>query len=79
MTAKKLQEILAAAIKTHGDIEVMVNTATFSESENGTVFEVENAKVERVQGADDSGPVGKRYPMIIITGPVEMHVHGDPI
>jgi hypothetical protein len=68
MTTKKLQEIIAASIKEHGDLPVMVNTATFEESENGTVFEVEAAKVERVQGVDDSGPVGRKYPMLVITG-----------
>ena len=71
--------MLGAVIKEHGDIDVMVNTATFEESENGTVFEVEAASVERVQGADDSGPVGDKYPMFVITGPMKWHAHGDQL
>jgi hypothetical protein len=78
MTTKQLQKILDDA-KAYGDIEVMVNTATFDESENGTVFEAESATVELVQGTDDSGPVGDKYPMLVIKGAVEWHAHGDAL
>lgn len=79
MTIKQLQGILALVLHDYGDIEVMVNTATFAESENGTIFQAEAAKVESVQGTDDSGPVGRKCPMLVIKGPIEWHQHGDPL
>jgi hypothetical protein len=79
MTIKQMQEILSNALLAWGDIDVMVNTATFPESENGTIMEVDKAHVEDVQGADDSGPVGDNMTMLVIKGAIDMHEHGDPI
>lgn len=79
MNAKELHMALTAIIEDHGDIEVMVDTATFPESENGTVMQVESVGVKQVQGTDDSGPVGDKHPMLVITGAVEWHEHGTPL
>lgn len=79
MNIKELQNILSSTLAIHGNIEVMINTATFPESENGTVMEAVSAKVDEVQGADDSGPVGDKYPMLIIRGAVEWHEHGSAL
>jgi hypothetical protein len=79
MTAKELHGILSSVLAISGDVEVMVDTSTFMESENGTIFEIESAEVQDVQGADDSGPVGEAYPMLVIRGPVEWHEHGTPL
>lgn len=69
MTVQKLHEITGTLLaKKRGNLHVMINIATFSESENGTILEVESAEVERVQGADDSGPVGRKFPMLVLTG-----------
>jgi hypothetical protein len=80
MTVRELYKIAAALVSdSDGDLPVMVDTATFHESENGTVFEVGAVKLKYVQGTDDSGPVGEKCPMVVITGPIEWHAHGDPI
>jgi hypothetical protein len=50
MTITQLQQILAFALEANGDIEVMVDTSTFDESENGTIFEAKSATVQNVQG-----------------------------
>ena len=80
MTIEQLHDITTALIaKKMGGLPVMVNTATFEESENGTIFAADVAGVIRVQGADDSGPTGRKHPMFVIGGPIEWHQHGDPI
>lgn len=69
MTVTDLHKLTAGLIaKKQGNIDVTINFATFIENENGTILEVEAAKVERVQGADDSGPVGRKFPMLILSG-----------
>ncbi len=68
MTAKQLQSILAVALSERGDIDVMIDIATFAENEAGTIIEIESAEVKRVQGADDSGPVGPKFPMLVLDG-----------
>lgn len=80
MNARELHAITSSLVALgQGDIEVMVDMATFPEDENGTVFMVEKAEVKEVQGADDSGPVGDKEPMLIIRGVVEWHEHGEPL
>lgn len=80
MTAKDLHKLTTDLIAAgDGDLPVMVDIATFHESENGTVFEIEAVKLRFVQGTDDSGPVGEKCPMAVITGPVEWHKHGGPL
>ena len=79
MTVKELHALLSSVLALQGDLEVMVNTATFPEMESGTIMEVESATVEDVQGADDSGPVGDKYPMLVIKGAVSWHEHGSPV
>lgn len=79
MTAKELHNLLSSILAVHGDVEVMVNTATFPESENGTIMQIRAATIKDVQGADDSGPVGGTEPMLVIEGDIEWHGHGDPL
>lgn len=69
MTIKQLHEITGSLIAKHGNDPVAINSATFAENENGDIIECDTAGIERVQGADDSGPVGRRYPMLVINGP----------
>lgn len=76
MTISQLQQILANALKAHGDVEVMADTRTFPEDENGSVFSIEAAEIQDVQGVDDSGPVGGTEPMLVIRGIIEWHEHG---
>lgn len=69
MTVQKLHEITAALIANkRGDIEVMIDFATFEESENGSILDIETAIVRRVQGCDDSGPVGRKHNMLVLSG-----------
>ena len=64
MNVKELHAITSSLVALgQGDTEVMVDTATFPEDDNGTVFMIEKAEVKEVQGADDSGPVGETEPM----------------
>jgi len=80
MNARELHAITSSLVALgQGGVEVMVDTASFPEDENGTVFMVEKATVEDVQGADDSGPVGEKEPMLVIRGIVEWHEHGNPL
>lgn len=73
MTVQQLHEITSAAIAAgQGNIEVMVNTASFYENDEGSVFEAEKAEVELVEAADDSGPTGEKYPFLVISGPVPL-------
>lgn len=80
MNARELHAITSSLVALgQGDIEVMVDTASFPEDENGTILVIEKAEVEDVQGADDSGPVGGKEPMLVIRGVVDWHEHGAPI
>ncbi len=80
MNARELHAITSSLVALgQGDIEVMVDTATFPEDDNGTVMMVDKADVQEVQGADDSGPAGGTEPMLVIRGIIEWHKHGDPI
>lgn len=80
MTVRELHEITSELVaKNKCDIEVAIDYFSFSESENGSILLIESAAVQRVQGADDSGPVGRKYPMFVISGDRVLHRHGDPI
>lgn len=80
MNARELHAITSSLVALgQGDMEVMVDTATFPEDENGTVMMVEKADVQELQGVDDSGPVGETEPMLVIRGIIERHNHGDPL
>lgn len=69
MTIKQLHSVTGKLIaKEQGDHDVTIDIATFSESENGTILMVESAKFKRVQGADDSGPVGPMFTMLVLSG-----------
>ena len=69
MTITQLHKITGQLIaKKKGGIDVAINFATFSENECGSILEVESAKVMRVQGADDGGPVGEKFPFLVFDG-----------
>lgn len=69
MTVNKLHKITTALrAQKQGNIEVAINYASFLEDENGSILTVETAKLERVQGADDSGPVGRKFPFLVLAG-----------
>lgn len=69
MNIDQLHKITGDLIaKKRGNLDVMINLATFTESENGTIHEIQTAKVQRVQGADDSGLVGSKIPMLVLSG-----------
>lgn len=69
MTIDKLHEITTGLVSIgKGQCEVAINLATFHESENGAIIMVDDAAMEDVQGADDSGPVGPKFPTLVIVG-----------
>ena len=69
MTVNQLHEITTALrAQNQGNSEVAINHASFSENENGGILTVESAKLEHVQGADDSGPVGDKFPFLVLDG-----------
>ena len=69
MTVEKLHKLTGDLIaQRRGNAEVAIDIATFIESENGTIHIVESAKYRRIQGADDSGPVGPKFPFVVLTG-----------
>ena len=75
MTVNQLHKITTALrAKKQGDAEVAIDHASFIESENGTILVVESGKLRRVQGADDSGPTGPKFPFLVLTGNFETEV-----
>lgn len=69
MTVEQLHKLTGKLLaKKQGNAEVAINHASFSESENGTILTVESASLRRVQGADDSGPVGPKFPFLVLEG-----------
>lgn len=69
MTVQELHDITGKAIaKGNGNAEVAINYATFLENEVGSILTIESAQVENVQGADDGGPLGDKYPFLVISG-----------
>lgn len=69
MTVKQLHKLTGDLIaKRQGGAEVAIDFATFIESENGTILDVESAEVRRVQGADDAGPSGPKFTMCVLSG-----------
>lgn len=69
MTVTQLHE-LTGKIVADGDgaNEVAIDFATFSESDSGTILTVESADERTVQGADDSGPTGAEFRMLVLGG-----------
>jgi hypothetical protein len=69
MTVEKLHQLTGKLLaKKQGNIEVAINHARFMESENGTILTVESATVRHIQGADDSGPRGPKFPFLVLEG-----------
>ena len=69
MTVNELHKITTALrAKKQGNIDVTINYATFCEHEDCTILFVDSAKVIRVQGVDDGGPVGRKEPFLVLDG-----------
>lgn len=69
MTVKELHEICTSIVdKGQGNIDVAIDFNSFDESENGSILPIESTLLHSVQGADDSGPVGSKYPFLILLG-----------
>lgn len=69
MTVSQLHEITSKAIADgHENAEVAINYATFLENEEGSILTIDSAAMENIQGADDGGPVGEKYPFLVISG-----------
>jgi len=69
MTVNQLHEITTALrAKKQGDAEVAIDHASFAANENGTILVVKSAKLRRLQGADDSGPIGPKFPFLVLAG-----------
>ncbi len=69
MTVQKLHELTGKLLaEKQRNIDVAINFATFSENECGSILTVESAEVVQVQGADDSGPIGRKYPFFVLSG-----------
>lgn len=69
MTTKQLIEKLQ---QLPSNMDVMIDFDTFTENENGSILPVDSAEVRNVQGADDSGPVGPRFDMLVLSGEREL-------
>lgn len=69
MTVKQLHELTRKVIAgTEGDMDVAINFSTFAENENGNILLVTSAEVIRVQGTDDSGPIGDKELFFVLDG-----------
>ncbi|HWA27835.1 MAG TPA: hypothetical protein VG734_19425 [Lacunisphaera sp.] len=69
MTVNQLHKITAGLIaKNKGDIDVAVDTTTCNDNPDAPIDMIEGAKYRRVQGVDDSGPVGPKCPFLVLTG-----------
>lgn len=51
-----------------GGADVAIDIKTFSEHEDATIHHVETGKYQRIQGVDDSGPVGPKFPTLVLRG-----------
>lgn len=69
MTVNKLHKITTKLIaQGRGDIDVAVDTASLHDDPDATINMIESAKYRRVQGVDDSGPTGPKFPMLVLAG-----------
>jgi hypothetical protein len=80
MTIRELHELTGEQIANgQADAEVAIDYSTFIENDNGNILTIERAALKRVQGADDAGPVGAKFPFFVLEGEIEWHTHGDPL
>lgn len=69
MSIEELHNITSGLIRQgKGDSTVAIDFATFMESENATILPIESWRHTKVQGADDSGPVGERFAFLVLSG-----------
>jgi hypothetical protein len=71
MSVKELHALTGKLIKQRrGNAEVAFDTSSIMESEDPSVciHDVERGKYKRVQGCDDSGPVGPKFPFLVLSG-----------
>ena len=69
MTINELKKLIEQTIaEGHGDAEVAIDFDAFTENENGSILTVESGSYREVQGADDSGPVGEKFPFLVLNG-----------
>ena len=74
MTVNQLHKITTALrAQKQGNIEVAINHASFPNEaahlyENGAILLVGKATLQQIQGADDSGPVGRKFPFLVLDG-----------
>jgi hypothetical protein len=71
MNVKDLHALTGKLIKQgRGDADVSFDTATIIENEDpaATIHHVDGAKYRRIQGIDDSGPVGPKFPTLVLRG-----------
>lgn len=71
MSVKELHALTGKLIKQgRGSAEVGFDTSTIVENEdpNACIHDVEGWGYRRIQGSDDSGPVGPKCPFLVLNG-----------
>lgn len=71
MSIKELHALTGKLIKQgRGKAEVGFDISTIVEHEdaNACIHDVDGAKYRRIQGCDDSGPVGPKFPFLVLNG-----------
>ena len=67
MTVHQLHTLTTKLItQNRGDAEVGIDLSQFIE-DDASIRVIDSAKYRRVQGADDSGPVGPKFPFLVLS------------
>lgn len=71
MSVKELHALTGKLIKQgRGNAEVGfdINTIVEHEDPSACIHDVEGGNYRRIQGCDDSGPVGPKFPFLVLNG-----------
>ena len=72
MTVNQLHKITAGLIaKGRGDADVAVDTSACNDNADAPIDMIIGARYRRVQGVDDSGPTGPKFPFLVLNGGFE--------
>lgn len=69
MTVKELNALTRKLIaQKHGDAELGVDLQSFVQREDANIGIVVHGTYRRVQGVDDAGPTGPKFPFLVLSG-----------